>query len=89
VVFAQTPAGGRMLIIFLMEFGGYFLTIGAALNLVFWTLLPKVFRFEKRRNASTAGLKRLGLGYLVSGIFILLGSILETRLIFSFFGGTS
>jgi len=86
VVFAQTPAGGRMLIIFLMEFSGYFLTIGAALNLVFWTLLPKAFRFEKRRNALTAGLKLLGLAYLVSGIFILLGSILETRLIFSFFG---
>lgn len=89
VVFAQTPAGGRMLIIFLMEFGGYFLTIGAALNLVFWTILPKAFRFEKRKNALTAGLKLLGLAYLASGIFILLGSILETRLIFSFFGGTS
>lgn len=86
VVLAQTPGGGRMLTIFLMEFGGYFLTIGAALNLVFWTLLPKAFRFENRRNALTAGLRLLGLAYLVSGVFILLGSILETRFIFSFFG---
>lgn len=87
VVFAQTPGGGRMLIIFLMEFGGYFLTVGATLNLVFWTLLPRSFRFENRKNALVSGLKLLGLAYLVSGIFILLGSILETRLIFSFFGG--
>lgn len=89
VVFAQTPGGGRILSIFLMEFGGYFITIGAALNLVFWTLLPGRFRFENRRNALTAGLKLLGLAYLVSGVFILLGSIFETRLIFSFFDGNS
>jgi len=86
VVFAQTSGGGRIMSVFLMEFGGYFLTIGATLNLVFWTLLPKVFRFESRRKAVFSGLKLLGLAYLVSGIFILLGSIFETRLILSFFG---
>ena len=86
VVFAHTSGGGRILSIFLMEFGGYFLTIGATLNLVFWTLLPRKFQFENRRNALTSGLKLLGLAYLVSGFFILLGSIFETRLIFSFFG---
>lgn len=86
VLFAQTPGGGRILSIFIMEFGGYFLTIGATLNLVFWSLLPRKFQFKNRRKALISGLKLLGLAYLVSGVFILLGSIFETRLIFSFFG---
>lgn len=87
VVFAQTAGGGRMMSIFLLEFGGYFLTIGATLNLVFWTLLPRAFRFESRKRALISGLKLLGLAYLLSGAAILLGSILETRFILRFFGG--
>jgi hypothetical protein len=89
VVFAQTPAGGRIVSIFLLEFGGYFLTIGATLSLVFWTLLPRTFRFESRRKAFVSGLKLLGFAYLLSGAAILLGSILETRFILRFFGGNS
>ncbi len=87
VVFAQAAGDGRMLSIFLLEFGGYFLTIGATLNLVFWTLLPRAFRFESRKRALISGLKLLGLAYLLSGTAILLGSILETRFILRFFGG--
>jgi hypothetical protein len=87
VVFAQA-AGGRMGSVFLLEFGGYFLTIGATLNLVFWTLLPRTFRFESRKKALASGLKFLGVAYLLSGMSILLGSILETRLILRFFGGS-
>ncbi|MFZ2052843.1 MAG: hypothetical protein WAU81_01480 [Candidatus Aminicenantales bacterium] len=89
VVFAQAAPGGRMLSIFLLEFGGYFLTIVATLNLVFWTLLPRAFRFESRKKALVSGLKLLGLAYLLSGAAILLGSILETRFILRFFGGNS
>lgn len=86
VLFAQTPAAGRMASIFLLEFGGYFLTIGATLCLVFWTLLPRTFRFESRKKALLSGLELLGFAYLLSGVSILLGSILETRFILSFFG---
>lgn len=86
VVFAQAAAG-RMGSVFLLEFGGYFLTIGATLNLVFWTILPGTFRFESRKKALISGFKLLGFAYLLSGVAILLGSILETRFILSFFGG--
>ena len=88
VVFAQAAAGGRMGSVFLLEFGGYFLTIGATLCLVFWTLLPRAFRFESRKKALLSGLKLLGFAYLLSGVSILLGSILETRFILRFFGGS-
>jgi hypothetical protein len=88
VVFAQAATGGRVLSIFLLEFGGYFLTIGATLNLVAWTLLPRAFRFENRKKALASGWRLLGLAYLLSGVAILLGSILETRFILRFFSGS-
>lgn len=86
IVFAQTTMAGRMLPVFLMEFGGYFLTIGAVLTLVFWTLFPRRFKFATRREAARGGLKVLGLAVPLSGAGILAGSLLETRLIMSFFG---
>jgi len=87
VVFAQAPASGRMISLFLLEFGGYFLTIGATLSLVFWALLPRCFRFGSRKEGFLSGLKLLGFAYLFSGLSILLGSILETRFILRFFSG--
>lgn len=87
VVFAQTAGAGRMASLFLLEFGGYFLTIGAALNLVFWTLLPPAFRFESRKQGFRSGLRLFGFAYLLSGLAILVGSILETRFILRFFSG--
>jgi hypothetical protein len=87
VVFAQAPAPGRMFSIFLLEFGGYFLTIGATLSLVFWTLLPRRFRFASREAGFFSGLKLLGFAYILSGLSILLGSVLETRFILRFFSG--
>jgi hypothetical protein len=87
VVFAQAPGAGRMISLFLLEFGGYFLTIGATLSLVFWTLLPRTFRFGSRKEAFHSGLKLWGFAYLLSGLSILLGSVLETRFILRFFSG--
>lgn len=87
VVFAQAPAPGRMLSIFLLEFGGYFLVIGGTLNLVFWTLLRRTFGFESRKESFLSGLKLLSFAYLLSGLSILVGSILETRFILRFFSG--
>jgi len=86
-VFGQGPTSGRMISLLLLEFGGYFLTIGATLNLVFWSLLPQRFRFGSRKQALLAGLKLLGVAYLLSGLSILLGSILETRFILRSFSG--
>jgi len=87
VVFAQTPGVGRMISLFLLEFGGYFLTIGATLSLVFWTLFPRSFHFASRKQGLFSGLKLFGFAYLLSGFSILIGSILETRFITSFFKG--
>jgi hypothetical protein len=87
VVFAQAPGSGRMISLFLLEFGGYFLTVGATLSLVFWTLLPRGFRFGSRKEGFLSGLKLLGFAYLLSGLSILLGSVLETRFILRFFSG--
>jgi hypothetical protein len=87
VVFAQAPGAGRMFSIFLLEFGGYFLTIGAVLNLVFWTLFPRRFRFAGRKQSLLSGLKLFGFAYLLSGLAILIGSVLETRFILRFFSG--
>lgn len=87
VVLAQAPGSGRMLSVFLLEFGGYFLTIGATLSLVFWTLLPRTFRFRSRTEGFLSGLKLLGFAYLLSGLSILLASVLETRFILRFFSG--
>ena len=86
-VLAQTPGAGRIISLLLLEFGGYFLTIGAVLNLVFWTLFPGRFRFTSRKEGFFSGLRFLGFAYLLSGISILLGSILETRFILHFFSG--
>jgi hypothetical protein len=85
--FAQAPGAGRMISLFLLEFGGYFLTIGATLNLVFWTLLPRSFRFTSRKQGFVSGLRLFGFAYLLSGLSILLGSILETRFVLRMFSG--
>jgi hypothetical protein len=85
VVLAQAPMAGRMLPVFLGEFGGYFLSIGGMLTFVLWTLFPKSFRFQTRSEAARGGLRLLGLAVLLSGPGILAASLLESHLILSFF----
>jgi hypothetical protein len=85
LVFAQAPMAGRFLPVFIMEFGGYFLTVCGTLTAVFWTTFPRRFRFESRREAFRGGLKILGLAVLLSALGMLVGSILETRLLMRFF----
>jgi hypothetical protein len=86
VVFAQTASSGRILSLFLLEFGGYYLTICGTLNLVFWSVLPQAFRFAKRREALRSGLKIFGLAFLLSGMGMLIAAILEARFILKFTG---
>ena len=81
VVFAQVSSDSMMWLVFLNEFGGYFLTIAGTLTVVFWTLFYRVFQFDNRRRAFVSGLKILGLAYAVSAVGMLIGSILETKFI--------
>jgi hypothetical protein len=85
VLFAQTPVAGRLLSVFIMEFGGYFLTVCGTLTAVLWTAFPRLFNFPRRREAFRGGLKIFGLAVLLSALGMLIGSILETRLILSFY----
>jgi hypothetical protein len=78
VVFAQTPATTLLYCAFIMEFGGYFLTICATLSGVFWTIFNRRFGFSSRKEAIVNGLKLLGYMYLISGIGMFFGSLLET-----------
>lgn len=87
VMFAQIPGSSRTLSIFITEFGGYFFTIGGALTFVLWTIFFKSFKFPTRKEAFISGLKVLALAYFLSGIGILIGSVLETRMIFKMLGG--
>lgn len=85
VVFAQTPFSPHLWVTFLMEFGGYFLTICATLSLVLWTIFYGGFGFVTRFSAFKGGLKLLGMSFIVSAIAMILGSIIETNFIMSMF----
>ncbi len=87
VVFALTPMSGRLMSVFITEFGGYFLTICGTLTLVLWTFFPKAFRFQGRKDAFFSGLKIMGIAVLFSAVGMLIGSILETRLIMQMLSG--
>ena len=81
VVFAQVSSDSMMWLVFLNEFGGYFLTIAGTLTVVFWTLFYRFFNFKSRGRAFVSGLKILGLAYAFSAVGMLIGSILETKFI--------
>jgi len=79
--FAQASVPYQMWGVLFCEFGGYLLTICGTLCALLWTLLFRRFGFQSRRDGFLNGLKFLGLMYLVSGVFILLGSYIETMAI--------
>lgn len=85
VVFAQTPFSPHLWVTFLMEFGGYFLTTCATLSLVLWTIFYGSFGFVTRFSAFRAGLKLLGVSFVVSAISMIIGSLIETDFIMSMF----
>ncbi len=68
-----------------MEFGGYFLTKCAMLNLVFWTALYRSFEFTDRGAAFVGGIKLVGLACVVSAFAIAAGSWIEADYIMSMF----
>jgi len=81
VFLARAPSSFRVWSIWLTEFGGYFVTICAALCLVLWVLAFRRFGFPSRRQALAGGLKVFAAAYLLSGVFFLVGAWLETMLL--------
>ena len=84
-VFSQTPGSARISAVFVMEFGGYFVTTCATLCLVFWTIFYEHFDFGTHGAALFDGLKLVGLAYLASAVGMAIGSWLETDFIMSVF----
>jgi hypothetical protein len=78
---ARAPAGFQVGSVWMTEFGGYFVTICAALCLVLWTLAYRRFGFASRRQALGGGLKVFAAAYLFSGVFFVTGAWLETMLL--------
>lgn len=74
---AQSPASFQVWMIWLTEFGGYFMTICAVLAAVLWTLAWRRFGFVSRGQALAGGLKLFLAAYLVSGVFFFLGAYIE------------
>jgi hypothetical protein len=86
MVFAQAPLTPHTIAMFIGEFGGYFLVICAALSCTIWTVFYRNFMFSSRREAFGNGLKLLGFMYLISGLFILLASIIEASFMLKLIG---
>lgn len=83
----QSSGSSRFVPLLFMEFGGYFLVIGAVLCAWVWTLWPRRYGFASRKDAFLGGLKLLGVLWLVSGLFIAAGAVLEARLMLGLVGG--
>jgi hypothetical protein len=81
VAMARSPAPLQTWMVWLTEFGGYFLTMTASLIAVLWTAFYRRFGFPSRRKALGRGAIVLGLAYLVSGVFFFVGSYAETMLL--------
>jgi hypothetical protein len=80
---AQSGVSAHTLSVLLSEFGGYFMVIGGTLCFVFWTVFPKAFGFTGRGNGFRSGLKFLCSAFLLSGVFHLVGSLLEVSMLFN------
>jgi hypothetical protein len=85
-VSAQTPGSRETVILFLLEFGGYFLTTCATVTLVFWTALYRLFEFTGRGAAFVGGLELIGLAYIASALAMAVGSWIEADYVMSMFG---
>jgi hypothetical protein len=81
VALAQTAAASRTLPLLITEFGGYFLVITATLCLWAWAIRPRAFGFSSRKEAIGSGFKFVGALWIVSGLFMALGAVLEVRLL--------
>jgi hypothetical protein len=78
VTLAQAPGSFQVWMVWLTEFGGYFLTICAALSAVLWALAWRRFGFASRGKALVGGLKLFLAAFTVSGVFFFVGAYVET-----------
>jgi hypothetical protein len=86
VVLAQAPAKGLMWLSVIMEFGGYLITVGAALSGLIWVLLKNRFGFSSRKDALYKGLSILAFMLAISGVMIMTGTISEILLLRNMLG---
>ena len=77
LVLARTRSGFQARMIWLTEFGGYFMTLCGTLIILFWTAFFQHFRFSSRGRAFFSGLKIFALFYMVSAVFFLIGAYIE------------
>jgi hypothetical protein len=77
VTLAQSASGYQVWMIWLTEFGGYFLVICGTLIVVLWTLFAKRWGFSSRRKAFLGGLKLWAVLFGAAGVFFLVGSYVE------------
>jgi len=86
LVFAQVASGPQIWIVFLTEFGGYFLVICATLCLSLWTIFKSRFGFPTRGTAVVTGLKLIVVAFVVSAIGMAIGSLVEANFILKIYG---
>jgi len=77
LVFAQTRSRYQAWMIWLTEFGGYFLTLCGTLAVLLWTAFFRRFRFASRGRAFFSGLKVFCVFYAVSAVFFFIGAYIE------------
>lgn len=77
LVFAQTRSGYQAWMIWLTEFGGYFMTLCGTLAVLLWTIFYQRFRFDSRKRAFLGGLKVFSVFYAVSAVFFFIGAYIE------------
>jgi hypothetical protein len=78
---AQNASGYRVWMVWITEFGGYFLTLCGALAAVLWTFFFRRFHFDSRKAALLGGLKVFGVLYVGSAVFFFIGAYAEMMLI--------
>jgi hypothetical protein len=77
VISSQTRSGYQSRLIWLTEFGGYFMTLCGTLTLLLWTAFFRRFRFPSRGRATVSGLKIFAVFYGISAVFFFIGAYLE------------
>ena len=77
LLLAQSRSGYQAWMIWLTEFGGFFMTLCGILSLLLWTVFFRRFRFASRGRAFFSGLKIFAVFYAVSAVFFFIAAYIE------------
>ncbi len=77
LILAQSRSGDQAWLIWLTEFGGYFMTLCGTLTVLLWTAFFRRFRFASRGQAFISGLKIFAVFYVISAVFFFIGAYIE------------